>query len=227
MSDPSSHLIIENYLKQVAADLPGPRRARADIIAELHSSVLDATDGRIASGLTPEAAARSALDELGAPAELAAAYRPELTIKQARRHAITFIVGGVVIAALWAHAAQLSDRATRPGWQLLGAPPVPIAATALLLATATGLTTLLATGRLTRWTRDQPQCAAITAIMGGLGSAAGDFAILILLVVQFALPRHPLAPIPISAAATASLARLILARRASHGYANIKHRLGT
>jgi hypothetical protein len=35
---------VDAYLRAVAASMPGPRRARSDILAELRSGLLDAID---------------------------------------------------------------------------------------------------------------------------------------------------------------------------------------
>jgi hypothetical protein len=160
----------------------------------------------------------AAVDELGSSEEIAAAFRSELTFKQGRRHAAGFILCGASIVTLWAHAAQMSDKPTQPMWPLLCAPPCRIAVAALALAIATGIITLLTTGRLTRWIADRPRAISMTAAIGGLGSAIADVVILALLAVRFILPRHPLAPIPITVATIATLAGLTFARRAASGY---------
>jgi hypothetical protein len=209
---------IEAYLGRVAAALSGPARPRADIIAELRGVLLDSVDAYTAAGMPPMKAVRSAIDELGEPDDVAASYRPELTVKQARKLAVVLVIVGGLIGGLWAHAAQMSDKAVHgaPLWHLLGAPPVPIAAAAFLLTLTTGLMTIGATGRLTRWTSDRPRTAAITAAVGGIGSAATDLVILAILAVQVVARPHSLSPLPVTVAALASSARFVFARRAAH-----------
>jgi hypothetical protein len=54
---PASAQLIESYLSQVTTALPGPARARADIVAELRGGLLDAADAHRRAGLGPAAAA--------------------------------------------------------------------------------------------------------------------------------------------------------------------------
>jgi hypothetical protein len=63
---------IDGYLSEVAAVLPGPARARDDIIAELRSGLLDAADAYRAAGHSPDEAAAAATAEFGDPRQIAA-----------------------------------------------------------------------------------------------------------------------------------------------------------
>jgi hypothetical protein len=77
------------------------------------------------------------------------------------------------------------------------------------------LATIAVTGRLTRWLPSGPRSAAVPAAISGYAVAAADTAIFILLVHQLATAPATLAPLPITAAASASLARLVFSRRAA------------
>ncbi len=115
---------IESYLSEAAAALPGPARARDDLIAELRSGLLDATDAYHAAGHSPDEAAAAATAEFGDPRQIAAAFGPELAARQARRTALALITTGPLIGLLWAAAAtashiaihrdSLSDHITAP-----------------------------------------------------------------------------------------------------------------
>lgn len=58
---------IDGYLSEVAAALPGPARARGDILAELRSGLLEAADAYRAAGHSPDEAADAATAEFGDP----------------------------------------------------------------------------------------------------------------------------------------------------------------
>src|SRR6266545_2333374 len=53
---PGAPQAIESYLAEIAGALPGPARARADIVAELRGGLLDAIDAYRSAGLTDDAA---------------------------------------------------------------------------------------------------------------------------------------------------------------------------
>ena len=214
---------VEAYLRAIAASLPGPRRARSDILAELRSGLLDAIDARRSAGLTAQAATEAAIAEFGDPRQVASAFRPYLAMTQARRTALSLAVTGPLVGMLWAGAASASHITLRhaPPWQWPGAPPLspaafPAAGAALLVVITSSLVTIAATGRLTRWLPAGPRTAAATAATAGFAAIAADLAILALLASQLTSAPATLAPLPVAAATAASLTRLTLARRAAH-----------
>ena len=213
---------IDAYLRQVAASMPGPAHARRDIVAELRSGLLDAIDAHRTAGLPAGAAAEAAIIEFGDPRQVADAFRPHLAMRQARRVALTLVATGPLVGLLWTAAALASHIAIRqaPPWQWPGAPPLsfaafPVVGAALLITVWSALATVAATGRLARWLPASPRIAAATAAVAGFGAAAADLAIFALLASQLASEPGTLAPLPVAAAATASLTRVTLARRAA------------
>lgn len=213
---------IESYLSEVAAALPGPARVRGDITAELRSGLLDAADAYRAAGHSPDEAAAAATAEFGDPRQLAAGFRPELAACQARRTALTLVTTGPLIGLLWAAAAMASHIAVHraPPWQWRGMPPatsvtMPLFGVVFLTFVGAALATLATTGPLTRWLPVSPRAVAATAAVAGYSAAAADLAVFILLASKVASTPAALAPLPVLAAATASLARLTLARRAA------------
>ena len=93
---------IDGYLSEVAAALPGPARARDDIIAELRSGLLDAADAYRAAGHSPDEAAAAATAEFGDPRQIAAGFGPELAARESRRLARDLIITGPLVGLLWA-----------------------------------------------------------------------------------------------------------------------------
>ena len=216
--------VIDAYLREVGAALPGPARARRDIVAELRCGLLDAADAHRRAGLPAGAAAAAAVTEFGDPRVVAAAFRPELAIRRARRVALALVTSGPLIGLLWAGAAAASHMAVRhaPPWQWAGAPPgslaaFPLALTAVLVAIWAGLFTVAATGPLTRWLPESPGLVATTAAVCGFAAMAADTAVFALLAGKLASSPGALAPLPVTAAAAASLTRLTLAGRAVRG----------
>jgi hypothetical protein len=213
---------IDSYLREVAASLPGPPRARSDILAELHAGLLDAIDTHCSAGLTADAASKAAVAEFGDPRQVADAFRPHLAMTQARRVALALVVTGPPIGLLWIAAALASHITIRhgPPWQWPGAPPLspaffPVIGAALMITVWSALTTVAATGRLTRWLPASPRLAAATAATAGLGAAAADLTMFALLASKLTSAPGTLDPLPIVIAAAASLIRLVMARQAA------------
>lgn len=213
---------IEPYLAAVAARLPGPVRAQRDIVAELRAGLLDAIDARRSAGVPPAQAAAQSVLEFGDPRQVAEAFRPELAARSARRIALTLVLTGPLIGALWVAAARASHAGIgqAPPWPWASAPPdallaLPLAAAAIAVTAWAALLTVAATGRLTRWLPARPRLAPTTAAIAGFGAMAVDVIVFVLLASQLVTAPRALAPVPITAAAAASLVRLTLARRAA------------
>ncbi len=77
--------IIDRYADGLAAALRGPRRLRADLIAEARDSLIDATEAHIDAGLPPTDAAHRAVAEFGRHREIVPGYQRELAAAQGRR----------------------------------------------------------------------------------------------------------------------------------------------
>jgi hypothetical protein len=221
---PPGRQLVEDYLAEVGARLPGPARERAGIIAELRGGLLDAVDAYRDAGLDPADmadAAAAAIGEFGDPGRIAAAFGPGLALSQARRVALTLLVTGPLVGLLWGTAATASHIGSRhvPPWHWVGALPgslmvFPLAA-AIAIAVWTALFTIAATGRATRWLPDRPRLAPGTAAVAGFGAAAADVALFVLLASQLTVAPGALAAAPAAAAAAASATRLFLAGRAA------------
>ena len=224
--------LVEDYLAEVAARLPGPARERASILAELRGGLLDTVDAYRDAGVSAAdtadtahaaaaAAAAAAIEEFGDPGLIAAAFGPGLALGQARRVALALLVTGPLVGLLWATAATASHIGSRhaPPWQWVGALPgslmvFPLAA-AIAIAVWTALFTIAATGRATRWLPDRPRLAPGTAAVAGFGAAGADVALFVLLASQLTVAPGALAAAPTAAAAVASATRLFLAGRAA------------
>ena len=72
------------------------------------------------------------------------------------------------------------------------------------------------TGRLTRWRPARPRQAPMAAAIAGFGAVSADGLGLALLAAQLAIAPGKLSPVLAGTAAAASVARMMLARRAAH-----------
>jgi hypothetical protein len=214
-------LDIDAYVDQVAAGLPGPARERGEMMAELRSGLLDAFDTHRQNGLPDDVAVAAATAEFGEPRAIAAAFRSELAVRLARRCALTLACTGPVVGLLWTAAAMASHIGIRRAlpWEA-GAPGgsaavVRVLLLALLVTIAGALVTMVATGRLAARRPRRTWVAPVTAAMSGYGAVIIDVSLFTLVASQLASAPSGLAPVPVGAAAAASLARLVLAWHAA------------
>jgi hypothetical protein len=220
--EPGAGPPVERYLAEVTARLPGPPRAHSGIVAELRSGLLDAADAHRSAGLPPAQAARAAIREFGDPAQVAGGFRAEIAASQARRVAVTLLATGPLVGLLWVATAVASHLAIRRGlpWPATGLSPglrvgIPLVAVAVGVTVWAAMLGIATTGRLTRWLPARPRWAPAAAAVAGFGAVGADGLGLALLAAQLATAPGKLSPVPAAAAAAASLARLMLARRAA------------
>ena len=220
--EPGAGPAVERYLAEVTARLPGPPRAHSGIAAELRSGLMDAADAHRSAGLPSARAARAAIREFGDPAQVADGFRAEIAASQARRVAITLLATGPLVGLLWIATAVASHLAIRLGlpWQGTGLSPglrvgIPLVAVTVGVTAWAAMLGIATTGRLTRWLPARPRRAPTAAAVAGFGAVGADGLGLALLAAQLATAPGKLSPVPAVAAAAASLARLMLARRAA------------
>lgn len=90
---------IDAYVADLGAAVRGPRRARADLLAEARDGLTDAAEAYTTAGLAPADAARRAIAEFGAVADIAPAYEEELAAAQGRRTALGVLLTHLIVAA--------------------------------------------------------------------------------------------------------------------------------
>lgn len=220
--EPAAGPAVEGYLAEVAARLPGPARAHAGIVAELRSGLLDATEAHRSAGLPPSLADQAAIREFGDSARVAAGFRAEIAASQARRVAIALLVTGPLVGSLWIATAAASHLGIglAPPWHWAGL-SLGAGMAINLIGVAAGVTawgatlTIATTGRLTRWLPARPRRAPTGAAVAGYGAVSADGLGLVLLAAELATVPGKLSLFPAAAAAAASLARMLLARRAA------------
>ncbi|WP_422773347.1 permease prefix domain 1-containing protein [Plantactinospora sp. WMMC1484] len=92
---------IEGYLADLDRALRGPRRAKASLLREARDSLVDAAEAYTETGLTPEAAARHAVDDFGDVARIAPDYQAELALAQGRRTALLVFATLIAQPPIW------------------------------------------------------------------------------------------------------------------------------
>jgi len=92
---------LDAYLQDVNRTLRGPRRAKADLLAEARGALVDATEAGEARGLPTAVAERLAVADFGAVAEVAPSYQAELATAQSRRTSLLILVVFLAQVFLW------------------------------------------------------------------------------------------------------------------------------
>jgi hypothetical protein len=92
---------VETYLTGLSRALRGPRRRKADLLAEARDSLVDATEAYQAEGLSPVEAAGQAVADFGDLAEVVPGYRSELGIAQGRRTAVLLLLVMIAQPIVW------------------------------------------------------------------------------------------------------------------------------
>ncbi len=92
---------VETYLAELSRALLGPRRRKADLMAEARDSLVDATEAFEAEGLSQREAAERAVADFGDLAEVVPGYRSELGIAQGRRTALLLFLVMIAQPIVW------------------------------------------------------------------------------------------------------------------------------
>lgn len=211
--DVNARSVVDAYLAELAAQLSGPARMHGTILAELRDGLLEAVDSYLKQGLEPSAAAAAAITEFGDPRALAAAFNPEIAMVRARYLALTLLLTGPFVGALWVRAVA----GPIPPWrhELTGVwivtPALGMAVIAGVLAAVLAVTS---TGRLSRWITAFPNLTLDATAVMGASTTVADLLCLGMLATWTITAPGSLSWLWVVAAALASLARLILTGRA-------------
>jgi hypothetical protein len=202
---------VDAYLGELAHLLRGPRRRRAQILAELRDGLHQAIADHTTDGRTEDQAVESAIDHFGTPQAVADAFAGELVTAYARHTIAWYIATGPLVGIWW--LLLLQPHPWRAGLvALLAAIPV-IPLIAIAIATAAG--TFATTGRLIRWLPEASPHRALTATIAVAALAlVGDLTVITLYVRSAALVR-PLAILAIGASLIRITCSLVTLRHAT------------
>ena len=189
------------YLSDLAARLSGPHHRREAILTELRDDLEQATEDRIAAGLSPDRAAEAAIMQFGSPRVVADAFAGELTTAYARRTIACFIATGPLVGSWWLLLLQPSPWRTGLIAFVTAIPVIPL----IIAAIATASGTLATTGRLMRWLPETgPRRALSATITVAMLCMIIDLAMITMIMVSGA-PTTPLMIIAVAA----SFARIV------------------
>jgi hypothetical protein len=164
--------VVEGYVAELGRALVGPRRHKADLLAEVRHGLADAAEAYERGGLSAPAAQARAVADFGPVAELAPDFQRELAAAQGRRTAILIWLILAPQHLVWAASEHASVRdpawMAGPGYAMMsnlvevcGAIALGVALLMLL-----ALTRFAALARFAGWFG-----AAVAALFTGVGLA--------------------------------------------------------
>ncbi|MFC6158019.1 permease prefix domain 1-containing protein [Kribbella jiaozuonensis] len=107
---------IDEYLAALSKQLSGPRRRKADLLAEAGDHLTDATEAFEADGFDRYDAEKHAVADFGAIEDVAPGYQAELAISQSRRTALLLFAALIIQPIVWQSGAwiwtSVPDQAT-------------------------------------------------------------------------------------------------------------------
>lgn len=106
--------VIAGYADELDRTLRGPRRLRADLVAEARDGLTDAAEAYEHDGADPETAAGRAVADFGPLRTVASGYQAVLATAQARRTALLFFV--VTAAQALGATYEWRSLSVRDGW---------------------------------------------------------------------------------------------------------------
>jgi hypothetical protein len=186
---------IAEYLDELSARLLGPRRRRAQILAELRDGLNQATEEHLAAGMSAQQAQTAAVAQFGSPPAVADAFAGELATAYARRTLALYVLTGPLVGIWWLFLLQPDPWRAGLIALLAAIPVLPL----VVIAIATAAGTLASTGRLMRWLPEAApgRALAATAVIAGL-CIGGDLTMIGLFVAS-ETPVRPLAIIAVAA----------------------------
>jgi hypothetical protein len=98
---------IDDYLAALSKELRGPRRRKADLLAEARDHLTDATEAFEADGFARYDAEKHAVADFGAIEDVAPGYRSELAISQSRRTAMMLLMALIIQPIVWQSGAWI------------------------------------------------------------------------------------------------------------------------
>lgn len=92
---------IDDYLAALSNELRGPRRRKADLLAEARDHLTDAAEAFEADGMDRQDAEKHAVADFGTLEEVAPGYRADLAVSQSRRTAVLLFAALIIQPIVW------------------------------------------------------------------------------------------------------------------------------
>jgi hypothetical protein len=202
---------VDAYLGELAHRLRGPRRRRAQILAELRDGLDHAIADQRTHGRTDDQAVEAAINRFGTPRAVADAFAEELATAYARHTIAWYIATGPLVGIWWLLLLQPHPWRTGLLALLAAIPVLPL----ITVAIATAAGTFATTGRLIRWLPEATPDRALTATIAIAAlTLVGDLTV-ITLYLRSAAPVQPLAIPAIGASLTRIACSVLTLRHAT------------
>jgi hypothetical protein len=108
MAEPT---VIDECLRELASRLDGSRRTRRRVLTEIRDHLEDAVDAHLDAGMPSAEAEQLALERLGPPASLAAAWEARCSRQRTRRRGrVGMLVAAAAVASLLGVAQHAEGR---------------------------------------------------------------------------------------------------------------------
>lgn len=167
----------------LGSHLSGSGRDRARVLDEIRSGLEEATDDFSSRGMPATAAAQAAVDDLGSPTTVAAAFSGELATRLARRTLWTLLLTGPLVGIWWFLLFAPAPWSPQLGILIAAIPVLPLIAAAI----GTAIIAIGTTGSLIRWLPEAtPKRALSAAIAVALACILGDLTMLAILALRSA-----------------------------------------
>jgi hypothetical protein len=101
------HPLIDGYLSDLAAAMPGPARWRQSVLDEARDSLLEAMETHLRIAADPSEAARQMIGEYGPVPVVVAAFVPEAAAQRAKYAGLFMFLAMPALAELWYVAVHL------------------------------------------------------------------------------------------------------------------------
>jgi hypothetical protein len=138
--------LLSAYTQELGRQLRGPRRPKADLLAEARGSLIDAVCAREARGVPTDLAQREAIAEFGPVERIAPDYQSELAVAQGRRTGVLILAVFLAQCFLWRDVTEAGWLVTAEKWS--GGLVMLLAAGALIASPRAGRRLGLMTGIL-------------------------------------------------------------------------------
>jgi hypothetical protein len=165
--------VLAAYLSALDSGLPGGRRARALILAEVADGLACAVETAVADDVAPAVAARRAVDECGDPRRLAAQFAQQMLVGTSHRTGLALVISGPLVGVLWAAwwGAGVPDWSAKLAAAVAGVPALPLI---LVLTVPCAVVAASTSGWLARMTAAPSGWAYRAALLATAGCVLAD-----------------------------------------------------
>jgi hypothetical protein len=100
--DPEACEILSAYINALGEELPGGRRARSMVLAEIADGLVCAVEAREADGLSSGDAANVAVKEFGEVDRVVSAFARQMLSTTTHRTGLALVLSGPIVGLIWA-----------------------------------------------------------------------------------------------------------------------------